>query len=289
MIELLLFQTLNFNTNTHMSTKPNLDTYPPGKLIGRFDKFNLYECQVSDPEDHTGILKIAKAMEHNSLLDLEGLVLQTLKDAAEQIELEYGRKNPGQRMNYHLLFPILEATFVAPEQDNRRVNIINFPKLAKNREELVPLSNITRDGFRIDPKSIAWVMGKFLKALVFTHSINISIGGIDASKLIIHPKDHLVTIFDWSEAILHTEKMSEEIVRMEISTLARIAFRLLGGDLEHGKLPESDQLVDDRFETFLLQLAKEGSPSVAQAHQDFYKLVESMWERNYHPFTTIRL
>lgn len=272
-----------------MNKGANLDTYPAGKPVGEFATFNLYECQVSDPDDRTGILKIATAVKYNSLLDREGLVLQMLKDAADRIELEYGKKYPDKRMNYQLLFPVLEATFVAPEQGNRRVNIIHFPELAEKREDLIPLSNITSDGFRIDPKSSAWIMGKFLKSLVFTHSINISIGGIDASKLIIHPKNHLVNIFDWSEAILHTGKIPEEVVRMEISALARIVVKLLGGDLEHRTLPESDQLVDNRFVTFLMQLAKEGSPSANQAHQDFYTIVESMWERKYHPFTTIRL
>lgn len=272
-----------------MSKELNLNGYPAGKPIGNFATFNLYECEVSDPEDRTGILKITTAVEHNSLLDREGLVLETLKEASERIDRECEQEIPGQKMNYHLLFPVLEATFVAPEQGNRRVNIIHFPKLAGDREELVPLSNITRDRFRIDPKSSAWVIGKFLKALVFTHSINVSVGGIDASKLIIHPKNHLVSIFDWSEAILHTSEIPEEIIRMEISTLVRIAFRLLGGDLECETLPESDQLADDRFKIFLLQLAKEGSPSAAQAHQDFYTIVESMWGRKYHPFTTIRL
>jgi hypothetical protein len=272
-----------------MNDNPTLQDYPAGNMIGAFDTFNLYECQVSNPDDHTGILKIATKVAYNARLDREGFVLQTLKEAAERIELEYGRINPGQKMNYNLLFPVLEATFLAPEQGNRRVNIIHFPRLADNREDLVPLSNIIQGGFRVEPKSGAWVIGKFLKTLVFTHSISLSVVPLSSTNLIIHPKDHLVTISDWSEAILHTSEIPEDVVRMEISTLARIGFRLLGGDPEEGTLPESDQLEDDRFREFLMQLVKEGSPSALQAHQDFYALVESMWGRKYEPFTTIRL
>lgn len=254
-------------------------------LLGGTDTFNLYECQ---PPDRTNaILKIAKTIAENGLLDREAYILQLLRDGAKSLEEEYavatGGTNPP--LNNHFFFPNLIETFTVSDQENRRVLLLQFPDISKKLSDLVPLSYITKDRLRVDPRTSAWILGKLLKLLVFTQQLGIAVGTISADNILINKKEHLVCLFDWSDASTQDTETPPEVTSKEISCITKEVLNILGV-LPDGSLPSDDQLIDKRYEDYLKRLSSGTEHDPDTAHQQFYELIRSLWPREYHPFTT---
>lgn len=256
--------------------------YGVGKLLGASERFNLYECVIGGS---CGILKIAKTSKDNESLDREALVLRLMTQRAEQIEVE----SPG--MNYTYFFPKLYDSFIAENQEGRRINILGFPGEVRLLDQLTPMSALHElERVRVDPKTSAWMLGKILKLLAFAHDQGISNRLVTGSNILIERNMHGVIVFDWMLANIHGENRTpQEVARGELSQVGREVTLLLGGDLDTGKLPESDQLTDKQFEYFIHWLTLGGMSDAAQAHREFYKLVWTLWPRQFHPFTTYKI
>ncbi len=271
-------------------TSPAGTSYVVSDILGENDVYTTYKCILSD--ERVCFMKIAKSPACNGLLDREAYVLRSLASEAARIEEIYAEKNSGKPpLNYHICFPKLEETFVAVKQGGLRVNVVSFFELTDSITDLAPMAYITtREKMRVDPKTSAWMLGKMLKFLRFTHNMGISIGKLSGENILLQRANHLVAVYDWTDAVLVGETpLDEDSAREEIMQLAHAIFAVLGGDPITGTIPDDKQLPDSRFAEFLKHLADGKDCSAKNAHVAFYELIENMWGIKYHPYTDYEL
>ncbi|MFZ2205099.1 MAG: hypothetical protein WAV23_00710 [Minisyncoccia bacterium] len=262
--------------------------YKVGKKLGGTERFNMYECVL--PDGRVGILKIALTVEQNGLLDREAYILQTMKDEAKPEKDEYYLKHEGEDLPKHqfYFFPDLVESFIDEDQDNRRINILDFGEFVDNLGDLVPLSHlVSREHVRVDPRTSAWIMGRLLKFLAYTHRQGILVGNLTGENILINREKHYVAVFDWTMSTINSSDISEEETGLEISRVSDQVIYALGGGPAMGTFPESDQLVDDRYTNFLLSLSWAEEKNAMEAHGKFYQLIRTLWPTEYYPFTTI--
>jgi serine/threonine protein kinase len=261
--------------------------YQVGKMVGETGFYRLYLCR-SDRTERQCLLQIATSAEQNGELERAAYVLKELKRRAEELEQEYAKVKSEENvmLNYDLGFPELIDSFVCQEQGKRRINILAFKNVAKVGQ-LVPLTNITnKDHLRVDLRTSAWIMGKLLKLLVFAHSEGIAAGSLSGGNILIEPDQHYVLIFDWSAAQTSAREVPNDLKRQEISQAAQSVVTVLGGDLKTGVFPDDGEEVFGRYTEHILRLAQGKERITERAHAEFYKLVDSLWERKFYPFTT---
>jgi serine/threonine protein kinase len=264
---------------------PKGKKFTVGKKIGGTEHFNLYEGEFDGKP--ACILKIATDSKYNGLLDKEAYFLEEMRTEADELEKEFAKiKTDDTFLNYHFLFPHVIETFVSPEQGNRRIIMLSFADISKQLSDLTPLSFITeRDHVAVDPRTSAWILGKLLKLLVFTHGQGILINTINSDNILINKKEHYVAIFDWSGAT-RTEKVIAEESANEISLITQEVLEILGGNPETGDLPADDQLVDNQYQDFLKRLINKEESKASDAHRTFYALIWSLWPRKFWNYTT---
>lgn len=259
------------------------------KQIGQTKEYTLYFCRL--PTEKIAVFKIAAAVEYNPLLDREALLLNNMREEAKQLEEEYAKVkgSPEQMLNYQFCFPDLVESFITSTQGDRRISILDFPAV-DDLTNLVPIRHLTtRDRVRVDRKTSAWMMGKFLKILVFTHSQRIS-SKITDDNILIERNQHYISLFDFSSAIIHNESIPDHVACEEISRSATAMIGVLGGNPKTGELPnDREQDPNNHYADHLYALAS-GKECIARyAHERFYALVRSLWPRGYWPFTTHNL
>lgn len=254
--------------------------------VGSNDRFRFYRASSSAFPGRELMLKIVKEKVDNGALDREAFVLSLLAQKAEEIERVHAAERPGEvPPNYTIVFPTILESFVSKEQGARRVLILGFDA-SNTLLDLAPLSLIrTRDRVRLDPKTGAWVMGKLLKILVFAHSQNIKVGDLTEDNVLIVKKHHYVTVLNWSRAFPQSSTLSTEDVHEDLGAAASTVFRILGGDLATGTLPEDEQVVGMNYADFFTGLMNGAYGSAREAHSAFYQLVEAHWGREFHPYS----
>ncbi len=271
---------------------PTGATYTVGKQVAETSSARIYLC--TDDEGKQCLLKIALEESDNGALDREANVLQVMAEKAAELQEKYAEKmGEGKFLNYHFCFPELVATFVSPEQGERRVNILAFPNICKEVGELVPIAHlVSHDRVRVDPKTSAWILGKLLKFFVFTHSLGIQIGtgSVSGENILINRDQHFVAIFDWTDAVLGEAPLPEVIAREEIVLATEAVVLILGGDPATAEIPADEQLEDGSYAELLNRLIDGDYADAEEAHADFYRLIDTIWpEGGFHPFTTYDL
>ncbi|HEU0051352.1 MAG TPA: hypothetical protein VFQ60_04855 [Patescibacteria group bacterium] len=256
-----------------------------GDAVADAGAYRLYRCS-QEGADGEKLLQIATDKANNGELDRNAYFLRELASRASELELKYAKKRKDEKsfLNYNLEFPELVETFVCPEQGNRRINILAFRNVERV-EQMVPISNIIgKDHQRVDLRTSAWILGKLLKLFVFAHSEGISVGRLDASNILIEPKQHYVLIFDWSKAKEHANgRIPDEIKRGEIKKIASVVIELISDDKG---LPAEFEEKEADYLVALQELAESNQGSAERAHQRFYGLITRLWGRQFHPFTT---
>ena len=206
---------------------------------------------------------------------------------AEKLEEKYisHRANPKDRLNYQWHFPAIVETFLSPEQ-KRKVLVVRF--IDSNASQMVSIAKMVRkDNLRVDIKTSVWILGKLLKALLFFHDQRISVGEVSIGKILIDPEQHFVNFFDLSLATFSQEPLDEETCRAGIVQATQVVMEVLGVDLDSGEYPYPADEEEVRYLEHL-RLMEEGIfGDVQLAHQRFYELVESLWGRKFHEFTTL--
>jgi hypothetical protein len=254
--------------------------------VAEAEKYRLYLCFLRYRQC---LLQIANAKEFNGDLDRAAYLLGELKRRADELEAEYAKvkDDPIKTLSYDLQFPELVDSFIPQQQGGRRVNILAF----RNVEDItfmVPIINITsRDCLRVDLRTSGWILGKLLKLLVLTQSEGISIGLISGNNILIEPDKHYVLIFDWLLSELHSDKLTIEKRRQEISQVAQAVITLIGGNPVTGIIPnDGDESIEcyDDYTNYILRLARGNESNVQLAHEGLYKLMARFWH-GYHPFT----
>ncbi len=269
-------------------------TYQVGDIVAKTDVFNLYKCKKSD-SDRELLFQIAATLAQNGLIYRSAFILAGFKRKAEILEEEYQKviNNPEKSLGFRFGFPELVESFMSPEQDNRRVNILGFQNVFEVGK-MVPLINLTqKDQLRVDTKTSAWIMGKTLKMLDFVYEHNaVSVGGMGEENILIEPDMHYVVIFDFSRSTIFADRnVPRSVCQKEISEAAEAVLDALGRDPEDGSIPQDESIEEDCFNQYiaLLQRFAAGDYSdAAQAHGVFYRFVEANW-KGFHPFTTYPL
>jgi len=265
-------------------------SYQVGKKVAETDNYRIYLCLQAETARQC-LLQIASAVEHNGGLQRAAYLLKELERRADELEKEYVRvkTDPNILLNYGLGFPELIDSFICQEQGGRWINILAFRNV-EDVSRMVPLINITaKDRLRVDLRTSAWIMGKLLKLLAFTHVEGISVNLLTGHSVLIEPDEHYVVIFDWTAAQTHPETLSNEVQRKEISQAAQTIITVLGGDSEKGILPNDGDEAFERYTNHLLRLARGGESNAERAHDKFYELIDSLWKREFYPFKTHKL
>jgi len=263
--------------------------YQIKELLGRNDHFNFYKVISDKYPDKSFILKISTKKEYNLLLEREAFLLIEMSETADSLDVFYEQEHPGSKLNYQLGFPKLIDNFVSDDQDNRRILIL-FLGINPNLSEVVPISLIrTIDKVRVDPKTSVWILGKLLKIISFAHDSYLKVGNLDGENIFIEKNNHLVTIFDWSNAMMKPEILPKSLVLDEVRCAVKAIVTLLGGDPETGIIPDHEQLSGSgvKYQELLVYLLTEDFKSTYDVHHYFYETVEEIWGRKYHPYTTI--
>ncbi len=286
---------------------PSGKEYGVGKILREQATQNVYECFL--PDGRMCFLKIVSDSDYNDLFDREAFVLRKLTADAVRLEEEYAgiKDDPNEYLNYQFGFPRLEESFVCESQEGRRVNIVSTFEIADRLSDLAPLGRLlSKEGLRIDPRTSGWVLGKLLKGIVFAHSVGVSIKEVNGGNILINcpatvnqtllaegeksPERHLVAVFDWANAVIHRGGVVPELdARLDISRAAMSVITALGGDPNTGHLPEDDQLIDNRYQNFLWELANGGECDASVAHRKHYRLIWSLWGRGFWPTTLHKL
>jgi hypothetical protein len=259
--------------------------YTVTQKVGVFPNFTVYVCRLADGTE--GLLKIANEVSHNGLLDREAYVLNILAEEMTQRDVEYKKRTGADKgLGFDRCIPRLIESFVTNSQSGRRLNILSFYG-SKRVSEWVPLQQWrTREKVRIDAKSSAWIMGRLLKIFTLIHPAGIEIGSLSGQNILVHPENHHVTLFDWTGAVSHIGAVPKRKAADEISRAAHEVIVALGGDWETRSLPPSDQLPDNRYATMLFDLERGRYSDSFKAGQEFYELLNDLWEKSFHPFTT---
>jgi len=266
------------------------DEYRIVQKVGQTKDFTIYFCRSDRYPDQLMFFKIVTDAGTNSVLDREAMILRLLRDAALQLEQDYEERGGEGRLNYQLCFPEVVESFVTDDSQGRRRVLISRFEAVPDLRDFISLQRIRiRDRRRVDPRTSAWILGKTLKIIEYAHGQNASIGNIGGDNILIIPDQHYVAMYDWSNAEFHQFGVPEPTVRRETSATAKEVILLLGGDLASGAIPEDDQLFDERYQAFLLKLARQGTRTATRAHKKFYGLIDALWERSFHPFTTYPL
>jgi len=264
--------------------------YQVGPMVAQTEECNYYTCEADGEREC--LLQIATDVSQNGTVSRNAHVLQEFLRRSDELEAEYAkvRENPKSTLRYNFGFPELVDSFVSEEQGHRRVNILAFRNVAKVGQ-MVPLSNLRdRDGLRVDLRTSAWIMGKALKMLVFAHICNgVAVNDVSGDNILIDPDQHYVVIFDWGGSKLFPEeKVSGDIARAEITQLARTIIKALGANPETGAIPDDGKEKCEEYKAYLTQLACGKERSAKRAHEEFYRIVDSLW-KGFYPFTTLPL
>ncbi|MCX6795503.1 MAG: hypothetical protein NT165_02115 [Candidatus Falkowbacteria bacterium] len=268
---------------------PSGHNYVVGDNLSDQEGFKLYACRFG--ENEACILKIAKKVAFNGLLDKEAFLLEEMKKSALALE-EFHQKNSDGKypLNCHFFFPELVETFISPEQGNSRINILSFSHIAENLSSLSKIRDLSEEEkIRVDPKTSAWILGRMLKLLSFTHGQHILIGALSGSNILINRKGHHIAILDWAKAKICNGEVPKDLAAEEISALARETLILLGASQKTGELLPDKQLVDDKYEKMIQELLFGKIKDSVEAHQKFYEVIRSIWPSEFHKFTSYRI
>lgn len=266
-----------------MKLKGKTTEYEVGALVAQDDRFDIYFCEDVGDVTKRFLLVVAKEG-MNQFVDRWAFALGEMSHEAARLEKAYAevKKDPNDRLNYQLMFPVLMETFKSP--GGRQVMILAF--MYSEPSAMVPIARmIHKDRLRVDLKTSVWMMGKLLKLLTFAHSQGISMGQVDTGSILIEPDHHHVVGFNWSDAAMY-DTLSDDVAKQEIADAALVVVDALEGDAETRVIPNNEGEEGERYIAHLWTLVDGLHGDAAVAHQRFYELVEKLWKRTFYPFTT---
>lgn len=265
-------------------TSPGNIRYEVGLQIAETEIYKLFLCKMEGSKEEF-LLQIALDTTKNGKLDYLSFTLKKLQEQSVRLENEYAKikNNPNKLLNYSLCFPTLVESFTTPEQGMRRINILKFDGIEKINS-LVPLYGMVhRDKLRVDVRTSVWIMGKLLKIIAFAHDAGIAVGDLSLGNILIEPNSHYVILFNW----MQSQVISKELAIEEVKQGTLSIIKVLGGSLETG-IPTDGSDIENAYANFLLEQAQFGNKSAFQAHAKFYEFVDTLWERGFYKFTTLR-
>lgn len=252
------------------------------RKLGSSEYMNYHICR--DDADNWQVLAIASTAEQNAVIDRTEYLLKRLIENSEKCEEEFAQQaQSGRRIHYDWLFPQVVDQFVLHEQGERRVNILTFPDV--NLRKAFALTQISEKEQRVDLKTSAWIMGRFLKLLGFLHESSV-LTPILTSNFLLEPDNHRLLMLNWTGAEIGDVPTPAQQC-FAIKQAAECVLLLLGAEYADGAWHYSYKLGDgeDRYIRCLQTMHKGEYFSAYQAHATFYEVVDSLWDKRFHPFT----
>ncbi|MFC1623038.1 hypothetical protein ACFL2R_01345 [Patescibacteria group bacterium] len=290
-----------------------LSKYQVIEKVADAEVYQLFLCKQEELSRQL-LLQVASEKRFNSKISQVAFILQQLKEAANEAEADYAKTktDPDDILNYDLGFPDLIDSFVCEEESGRHINIFGY-KHTDDFYYWIPLIKIAKKNQRrIDLRTSAWIVGKFLKLLAFIHDNGFSVNLMTRKNLLVQPDQHWISIFDWMKAEISFSGVSDRQKRADISQMAKSVILTLGGSPAKGFIPYDEdvefdeyckpfsRLGDDssdiisvykkeafeKYRGFLLRLARGAESDAGKAHTEFYELIDSLWVRKFYPITT---
>jgi hypothetical protein len=258
--------------------------------LGENDQFTFYAVVSDTYPDISMILKVVTDKVHNGILEREAFLLNEMSEEAERIDAEYAATNDGKILNYQMGFPKLVEQFISPEHQDRRILILRLT-MSDLLSNIVPINMVREiDNVRVDPKTSVWILGKLLKILAFAHDMaRATIGNFELENIFIFKEHHLVTVFDWSKAVIYSSAVPQKTAMDELRQATKAILILLGGDPEIGTIPQHEHLEGEgaQYRELLQSFLTGDFESIYDAHAHFYEVVKKIWGRQYYPYTTL--
>jgi hypothetical protein len=261
-------------------------TYQVQNLVATAAAYRLYICQDMGTRTQF-LLQIAADVEFNGGLDRAAFLLQRFQQASDRFEAAFAQQDQDRKLLFDQQFPQVVDSFVCQEQGKRRINILSL-KDVEGITAMAPLSNLRiKDRKRIDLKTSAWIMGRLLKLLMFSHSQGVAVRLLADNNVLIGPARHRMTVLDWSAAFTYQHDVPEDARRSDIALAASVVFAACGGIPETGGYPYDSDESDNRYITHLRGLIDGTSNNAETAYHQFYELVRDVYGDTFHPFTTL--
>jgi serine/threonine protein kinase len=234
----------------------DLKSYEVGKPVFEGDVSNFYECSIPEGSGHkpggtwfdriiedeesksmTGLLKVAKNVDYNPLIQNEVQIISKLFPSTEE-EAKFFRYFP-RVVTAGTLASSGRAAFVLPFYDG-------FVTMQKVREAF-PTG--------LDFRDIVWMFKRTLVAIGFAHTNGIVHGAVLPPHVLVHPVGHGAKLLDWTFAVeagdhikgvasVYGEFYPPEVYEKEnarptvdIYMAAKCCVALLGGDTRTNELP----------------------------------------------------
>lgn len=273
------------------------------RTVAETDTYSLYICEFADAEGEVrqGLLQIATSRLHNGSLDRTAFTLREHKRSADFLEEVNARRTQHEisskpnlsdkerdrllkrRLEYDRLAPLVVDNFICAEQDHRRIVVLAI-KDVPNVTDMVPLWNlINEDQVRAGLPSSAWIMGRLLKLLGFTHAGGTFGPILTPNNVLIQPDRHFVVVLDWTYARTAPHVPTYDQRAEDIAWAAKTVFAVIGGDPRTGEYPY-DAGGYQRYVDFIWRLASRREHDAEKAHAEFYKLVHELFGRKFMPF-----
>lgn len=285
----------SFTKTTSTVIKSPKFEYEMGELLEKVDSFALYKCTWTEKNiQQIGILKVPSSSAENDLIENEAKVLK-LFDGKDEM--------PGMRAYVSKLTDTFayKNSSISP---NLSVNVFS------NDENLYSLKQVLAKYPKgIDPKQVAWMWGRLLIALGYTHQHGVLHGAVLPDRILIQPKEHGLVLTDFTYAVESPAKTGKritaisseyetwyppEVFRKELPTPsmdiymgARCMIALLGGDPVEATFPADVPVELQGFFTGCLMDAEKMRPNDAFILRDeFIQLIERLWgRRKFIPFS----
>lgn len=260
-------------------------SYEIGRRVASTATYQLYLVR-EQPSGEWRLLQIAATPEDSGGLDRAAFLLRRFTDSGIQLEADYERLYGGRGLHYERLHPGIVASFLSPEQGNRRINILALAAVPDLRR-VIPLSSVRRkDRQRVDPETSAWIMGRLLKMLTFVHAEGVVNRAMTPNNILLDPEQHFAVTLDWSVARIFPGVVPPEHVATDIKSAAKAVFYALGGSVGNATWPHEGH---EPYINLLRQLMHTGAPDADNALDQFYGLVRAQYGHSFHPFTTLQL
>lgn len=265
--------------------------YEVGLKAAETSAYRIYLCEeVASGQQY--LLQIATSVEYSGGLDKAAFILSKLRATASEFEALHAEQGGKRLLSYERLFPQLIDSFVPEGQGRRRVNILGFSEVS-DIKQMVPLSNLTtKDHLRVDLRSSAWILGRLLKLLAFAHGEGVSVGMLGGGNVLLEPSRHFAVVFDWSSAQTHPIQHVPRKNRVDdVANAAKTVFTSLGGDPQAADYPYLGSADDNdrRYIKLITSMMQRREGNAERAHQQLYSLIDEIYGRTFHPFTTVPL
>ena len=137
----------------------------PDHPLAETEYYRLYLGRGENTAD-AFLCRVVKNQTLNGVAFLEQKTLKRLADLSEDLERARiaQQGDDGKKIHYDWLFPVCEQSFSATQLNGRRINVLSIRDA--ELDGFIPFSKLKAE-VKVDAKSAAWVLGRFLKLQAF--------------------------------------------------------------------------------------------------------------------------